>query len=104
MSHVVKFVQDQHYKLGKQIVFCSGRHEDYRDVTEEWIYKHVKVPFTLIMREDRERDDSVEKYLIFDKYIRPYFNPEFVLDDRDRVVQMWRSIDLPCFQVNAGDF
>lgn len=104
VPHVVKFVQDQHYKLGKQIVFCSGRHDRYRDVTEEWIYKHVKVPFTLVMREDSERDDSVEKYLIFDKYIRPYFNPEFVLDDRDRVVQMWRSIDLPCFQVNEGDF
>lgn len=101
---VVKFVQDQHYKLGKQIVFCSGRHQDYREVTEEWIYKHVKVPFTLVMRENKTRDDSVEKYLLFDKYIRPYWNPEFVLDDRDRVVKMWRGIGLPCYQVQEGDF
>lgn len=103
-ADVVKFVQDQHYKLGKQIVFCSGRYDRYREVTEEWLFRHVKVPFTLVMREDTTRDDSVEKYLLFDKYIRPYWNPEFVLDDRNRVVKMWRSIGLPCWQVQEGDF
>jgi len=101
---VVKFVQEQHYKLNKQIVFCSGRHGDYRDVTENWLNYHVKVPFHLIMREDRTRDDSVEKYILFDKYIRNNYNVEFVLDDRDRVVNMWRQISLPCYQVNEGDF
>lgn len=101
---VVKFVREQHYYLGKEIVFCSGRHQDYRGVTEEWLNKHVKVPFHLVMREDPTRDDSVEKYLLFDRYIRPYFNPELVLDDRDRVVNMWRMIHLPCWQVQRGDF
>jgi predicted kinase len=101
---VVRFVQDQHYKLGHQIVFCSGRRDIYRDVTEEWIFEHVKVPFQLVMREDAERDDSVEKYLLFDKYIRPYYNVLFVLDDRDRVVKMWRQIGLLTFQVADGDF
>lgn len=103
-ADVVRFVRDQHYKLGKQIVFCSGRHSDYREVTEAWLNEHVKVPFYLVMREDRGRDDSVEKYYLFDRYIRPYYNAEFVLDDRDRVVQMWRQINLPCYQVQDGDF
>lgn len=101
---VVKFIREQHFELGKQIVFCSGRRDVYRDVTEESLNKHVKVPFHLVMREDPSRDDSVEKYLLFDKYIRNYYNAELVLDDRDRVVNMWRMIDLPCWQVQEGDF
>lgn len=101
---VVNFVREQHYKLGKQIVFCSGRHGDNRIVTEEWLNEHVKVPFHLVMREDPTRDDSVEKYLLFDRYIRDYYNVELVLDDRDRVVDMWRMIGIPCWQVQRGDF
>jgi predicted kinase len=103
---VIKFVQDQHYNLGKQIIFCSGRFGSFpnKTATEDWLFDHVKVPFRLVMREDAERDDSVEKYLLFDKYIRPYYNVLFVLDDRDRVVKMWRQIGLLTFQVADGDF
>lgn len=104
VDHVVKFVQDQHYKLGHAIIFCSGRHSNFRDVTEEWLFQHVKVPFTLFMREDPSRDDSVEKYLLFDSHIRDNYNVQFVLDDRDRVVRMWRGLGLPTYQVEEGDF
>ena len=31
-------------------------------------------------------------------------NPILVVDDRDKVVKMWRSLQLPCFQVNEGSF
>jgi hypothetical protein len=27
-----------------------------------------------------------------------------VFDDRDKVVAMWRSMGVPCFQVAPGDF
>jgi putative SOS response-associated peptidase YedK len=37
--------------------------------------------------------------------IRDNFNVEFVLDDRNSVVDMWRKeLNLPTFQVNYGDF
>lgn len=101
---VIRLVQDEAYKLGTQILFVSGRHEDYRDVTEEWLFQHVKVPFELFMRQDRERDDSVEKYLLFDYFIRGNWNPKYVLDDRDRVVDMWRFIKLLTLQVERGEF
>lgn len=101
---VIRIVQDEAYKLGTQILFVSGRHEDYRDVTEEWLFQHVKVPFKLFMRKDHQRDDSVEKYLLFDEYIRGNWNPKYVLDDRDRVVDMWRFIKLLTLQVDRGDF
>lgn len=103
-TDVIKLVQELHYKLGYDILFCSGRHESYRDVTSEWIYKYVKVPFELHMRVHKDRDDSVEKLDLFNRHIREYYDIQFVLDDRDRVVDMWRSIGLLTLQVERGDF
>lgn len=101
---VIRLVQDEAYRMGTQILFLSGRHNDYREATEDWLFQHVKVPFKLFMREDPSRDDSVEKYLLFDRNIRGNCNPKYVLDDRDRVVDMWRSLGLLTLQVERGDF
>lgn len=101
---VIDIVQDEAYKLGTQILFCSGRHDDYRSETEEWLFEHVKVPFKLFMRENHTRDDSVEKLDLFNKYIRNDYHVKYVLDDRNRVVQMWRSLGLLVLQVDEGDF
>ena len=53
--------------------------------------------------DDKRRDDIVKKEL-FDENIRGRFNVKFVIDDRNRVVDMWRQIGLTCFQVEEGDF
>lgn len=103
-TKVIKLVQELHYDLGYEIIFCSGRHEDYRDATEEWIYEHIKVPFRLLMRHYKDRDDSVEKLDLFNTFIRDSYNVKFVLDDRKRVVEMWRSLGLLVLQVDEGDF
>lgn len=101
---VIDLVRDLHYKQGYQIVFCSGRHEDFREVTEEWLYEHVKVPIAgLFMRPGPGPDNEV-KLDLFDKHIRDNFYVGFTLDDRDRVVKAWRSIGLTCLQVAEGNF
>jgi predicted kinase len=108
---VIKHVQDEAYKLGTKILFVSGRlardginDQVYKD-TEEWLYEHVKVPIELLAMRDRDGiDDTVIKYEIFNKHIRDWYNVKYALDDRNRVVGMWRSIDLLCLQVAEGDF
>lgn len=50
------------------------------------------------------RKDSIVKREIFENYIRDYYNIQFVLDDRNQVVEMWRSLGLKCLQVQEGDF
>lgn len=50
------------------------------------------------------RKDSIVKREIFENYIRDYYNIQFVLDDRNQVVEMWRSLGLKCLQVAEGDF
>jgi hypothetical protein len=50
------------------------------------------------------RKDSVVKEEIFNEHIKPNFIVEFVLDDRNQVVEMWRKLGLTCLQVADGNF
>lgn len=51
------------------------------------------------------RKDAVIKKEIFKREIQNQFYVEFLLDDRNQVVDMWRKeLQLACFQVNYGDF
>jgi len=104
---VIRIVQDMAYRtVPKKILFVSGRDEKFRNVTEDWLYEHVKVPiegFFMRPEGDTRRDDIV-KLELFDKHIRGNYNIAFVLDDRDRVVKAWRSIHLLTLQVSEGDF
>lgn len=93
-------------RAGHEVVFCSGRDEDFRDVTEQWIDKHVRIPWrALYMRPpgDKRRDDVV-KLELFDTHIRDAWNVTCVFDDRARVVGAWRSVGLTVFQVAEGNF
>lgn len=93
--------------LGYDIIFCSGRFEQHRDVTERWLRKYLPgLGYArLLMRKDGDRrEDSIVKEELYRTLIEPYYDVLLVLDDRTRVVNMWRSIDLVCFQVAPGDF
>ncbi|MEU3778695.1 AAA family ATPase [Streptomyces sp. NPDC032472] len=90
---------------GDRIVLLSGRGEEHRPQTEEWLERH-KVPYDeLWMRPlgDTRRDDVVKAEL-FDAHVRHRYAVRVSLDDRDRVVAVWRRMGLPTWQVNYGDF
>lgn len=101
----VTLVQQLH-KAGDKIVFCSGRDSIYRDETVAWIDKNIGIDdYELFMRPyPDKRKDWIVKQELFDANIRDRYNVRFVLDDRNQVVDMWRRIGLPCFQVNPGNF
>lgn len=87
------------------IIILSGRTDDCKEQTEAWL-KDNKIPYDEIhMRETGDsREDSIVKSEIFDTWIRNRYNVRFVLDDRDRVVKMWRELGLKVLQVAEGDF
>ncbi len=91
---------------GCQIIFCSGRHESCREATEAWLKKHVDVPYiALYMRADGDMRPDVEVKLdLFDAHIRHAYHVQYVLDDRQQVVDAWRSIGLTVLQVAPGNF
>lgn len=102
---VIRLIRDLHYSLDYKVIFVSGRHQDFRGVTEDWLYTHVKVPIEgLYMRHERGTEDSVIKAELFNRHIRGRYNIVCVFDDRDRVVEMWRSLGLLVNQVQRGEF
>jgi hypothetical protein len=90
-----------------EIIFCSGRPEKYRGMTVDWLSRVAHFypsEYTLLMRADGDyRSDDVVKQEILDKHI-PKDRVLFVLDDRQRVVDMWRRNGLTCLQVAQGNF
>ncbi len=89
-----------------KIVFLSGRSNRYENETRRFL--EVKCAFPdveLYMREDGDnRKDSIVKEELFMNNIADTYNVDFVLDDRNQVVDMWRRIGLTCFQVANGNF
>ncbi|MEV6330080.1 AAA family ATPase [Streptomyces sp. NPDC051909] len=88
-----------------RIVLLSGRSEDHREITEAWLARH-EVPYDeLWMRgSDDGRSDDLVKAELFDTHVRPRYAVRVSLDDRDRVVAVWRRMGLPTWQVNYGNF
>lgn len=89
------------------IIIYSGRSAEVKLETIAWL-QDARVPFDVLMmrpEKDYTPDDQLKA-----KWIEEHFPGEtkkqiqFVLDDRDKVVQMWRSKGLTCFQVAPGNF
>ena len=95
----------EHYKADHKILLASGRDGAAEDATKRWLKKHKIHYDNLYMRGagDRRSDDVIKEE-IFNQFIRGRFFITFVLDDRNRVVDLWRRLGLACFQVNYGDF
>lgn len=90
----------------KFIILMSGRDEGRsRKSTQEWLKKYNVDYLYLYMRPaGDERKDFIIKEELYNKHIKDKFIVDFVLDDRNQVVDLWRSLGLTCFQVAPGDF
>lgn len=102
----VALAVDLAHAAGYAIVYCSGREESSRADTVQWINDN-KLPWTghLYMRPwNDKRRDAIVKRELFDRFIRPKWHVRWVYDDRQQVVNMWRSLGLTCMQVARGDF
>lgn len=91
------------YDAGFHLLLCSGRPERYRDDTVAWLTREgVKYHALLLRRDDDRRSDvEVKRDLLagFDKE-----RIAFVVEDRTRVVDMWRAQGLVCLQCAPGEF
>jgi len=92
-------------ETGHVIIILSGRDGSSEGVTRKWLIDN-DIPFdALYMRPTgNTENDAIIKKRLFDENIRDDYDVRFVLDDRNRVVDMWREIGLTCLQVDYGDF
>lgn len=91
---------------GTPVVFFTGRPERYRADTVRWLEENYLPANYLFMRADLDRrQDTVVKEEQYRLYQQQYGWPlMFVLEDRNAVVAMWRSLGVPCFQVREAQY
>lgn len=92
--------------LGHKILLLSGRKDEHKTQTINWLAKHEIGYDLLELRQTTDnRKDSIVKKELFEAHIAGKYYVEFVLDDRNQVVDLWRNdLGLTCFQVAYGDF
>lgn len=88
-----------------EIIIMSGRNGESRPQTIEWLEKY-DIPYDqLYMRTPKDqRKDSVIKEEMYNSFVKGRYNVQGVFDDRNMMVDHWRSMGLPCYQVYYGDF
>lgn len=91
-------------EAGIHILAMTGREEKYKQETLDWLDRNGVPWRELHMREEGDqRSDNIIKAELFER-VRKQYNILFALDDRDRVVRLWRAMNIPCFQVAPGNF
>jgi predicted secreted acid phosphatase len=108
--HLIKLL----HKDGAEIIYCSGRPEEYRELTLAWLKKfgaptndaYPELPeYPLYMRKDKDyRADYIVKLELLKQMKADGYNPNFAFDDRDQVVKAWRSVGIRTLQVADGNF
>lgn len=97
-----------------EVIFVSGRSEECRPQTEQWLRDKLALGYPYVDKETfpplfmrpvgDNRKDAIIKREIFDQHIRDKYDVKYVIDDRNQVVAMWRSLGLTVLQVADGDF
>lgn len=94
------------WKSGRyQLIIVSGRSDEYRKFTEQWLSWN-EIPFNkLIMR---KRHDSRSDHIVKEEILKQIQSLDkeiaFVVDDRQQVVDMWRKNGIVCLQCDYGNF
>jgi phosphoglycolate phosphatase-like HAD superfamily hydrolase len=108
-------------KSRADILFFSGRNASVRHETVQWltkqfveqlgwqpeaVHENLDIPSRLYMRaaDDRRQDYLVKEDMYNALSYVDQRRLVAIFDDRDQVVQLWRSKGIQCFQVNYGDF
>lgn len=125
LCHLVRFLELSPVRQGCPILYMTGRPESSRTVTIQWLFKHIYEPMgvlkfydlqgrarmknmidsVLYMRPDGDhRPDTEVKQALLDTIHSENLHPLFVVEDRKRVVEMWRAKGILCLQAAEGDF
>ena len=104
---IIQLVKDL-YLSGYRIVFFTGRREVIREKTIEWLQKNLpfldKYDVDFRGKSDYRNDSVIKEEMLYDYFDNPKEDIFLVLDDRDRVVEMWRKNGIRCLQVKNGNY
>lgn len=91
------------HAAGITIILCTGRLERHRSETVAWLKQEGVRYHELLMRRDGDRRSDV----VAKREMLAHVDKRrilFVVEDRSRVVEMWRAEGLVCLQCAPGEF
>lgn len=74
------------------VILLTGRPDDHETVVRRWLADHGVAYDQLLMRPSGDRrPDTVVKRERYRRDVAPYHDVRIVVDDRPRVIEMWRE-------------
>jgi predicted kinase len=97
----IKQIVNMEYDSGTHIFIVSGRDDICQEDTKQWLKDNEIKYHEIYMRPNEDkRDDTEIKKEIYESFISKW-NVKYALDDRPRVVRLWRSLGLKVLNVNG---
>lgn len=94
---------------GHKIIIASGRKRKQMDITlkmldEYYVWGYSFWDHHFFRADDDNRKDSIVKEEMYERMLSYGYDPKLVFDDRQMVVDMWRSKGIRVCQVAEGNF
>ena len=100
----IKFMLNHLYSNFIDIIILTGRNDSVKKNTVKWLKDNEVSYDHLIMRPKNDnRSDTVFKLEQLKK-LEKNFKIHFIVEDRNRVVKMWRDKGYICLQCKEGDY
>lgn len=104
-ENIVELMRMIRNNKGIHIILCTGRYNTMRTETKDWLKKYdIPYDFLLMRPENDSRDDTIIKKEMLDVIHSHNFEILFCVDDRKRVVDMWRANGILTLQCAEGNF
>jgi hypothetical protein len=89
------------YGCGHRVILCTGRPENYRNLTVQWLEKYDIPSNDLFMRQTSETGlrNAQAKQIMFERIKTAGYNPVAVFEDNPLSVQMWKDCGLTVLQI-----
>lgn len=105
IDEVLKIVRWAKNASNTRILLLTGRNDKYRQTTKDWLHLHRVPHDMLLMRKYGDwRSDVDVKLELYHSRIAPSHDVLFALEDRDKIVEMWRNLGIRCLQVAKGEY
>lgn len=101
----IKWMNVNFASQGHKIILCSGRGEEHRVITTEWLNRNGIFYDDLYMRSAKDhRQDYIVKVELLARIREEHREPFLWFDDRTQVVDAIRAQGVRVLQVAPGDF
>jgi hypothetical protein len=110
---LISEIMDGQFRIANKIEFWTGRNEDVRLITEQWLAHHLEMDIWDIGSDElggyfplkmRSKGDRRPDHVLKMEFIDPLDPPDIIFEDRSTVVKAYRELGLTVFQVAEGDF